>query len=103
MRPQLTPLQRLVLPFATSVFCVIYLKGGETMPQEKCRKYQLTINNPIEHGLTHGIIKEILETLKIDYWCMCDEIGLEGNTPHTHIFLYSKNAILFSSIKQRKR
>jgi len=71
------------------------------MPQEKSRKYQLTINNPSEYGLTHEKIKENLETLKIEYWCMCDEIGVEAKTPHTHIFLYSKNAILFSSIKKR--
>lgn len=71
------------------------------MPSEKSsRKYQLTINNPIEHGFTHEKIKENLQTLKIVYWCMCDEIG-EQKTPHTHIFLYSKNAILFSSIQKR--
>lgn len=71
------------------------------MPSEKSsRKYQLTINNPIEHGFTHEKIKENLQTLKIVYWCMCDELG-EQKTPHTHIFLYSKNAILFSSIQKR--
>ena len=71
------------------------------MPSEKSsRKYQLTINNPIEHGFTHEKIKENLQTLKIVYWCMCDEIG-DQKTPHTHIFLYAKNAILFSSIQKR--
>lgn len=71
------------------------------MPSEKSsRKYQLTINNPIEHGFTHEKIKENIQSLKIVYWCMCDEIG-ENKTPHTHIFLYSKNAKLFSSIQKR--
>ena len=72
------------------------------MPIEKSsRKYQLTINNPIEHGFTHEQIKKNLETIKTVYWCMCDEIGLEEQTPHTHIFLCSKNAIMFSTIQKR--
>ena len=71
------------------------------MPKEKSnRKYQLTINNPIEHGFTHEQIKNNLSTIKTEYWCMCDEIGAE-KTPHTHIFLYSKNAIMFSTIQKR--
>lgn len=72
------------------------------MPTEKSsRKYQLTINNPLEHGFTHEQIKKNLDTIKTLYWCMCDEIGLEEQTPHTHIFLCSKNAIMFSSIQKR--
>lgn len=71
------------------------------MAREKSsRKYQLTINNPKEHGFTHEQIKENLETLKTVYWCMCDEIGDEG-TYHTHIFFYSKNAVMFSTIQKR--
>ncbi|HQA59155.1 MAG TPA: replication protein [Acetivibrio sp.] len=65
------------------------------------RKYQLTINNPIEHGFTHEKIKELLGLFPgIVYWCMCDEIGQEG-TPHTHIYLVSKNAIMFQTIHKR--
>lgn len=72
------------------------------MPIEKSsRKYQLTINNPLEHGFTHEQIKKNLDTIKTAYWCMCDEIGLNEKTPHTHIFLYSKNAIMFSTIQKR--
>jgi len=72
------------------------------MPIEKSsRKYQLTINNPLEHGFTHEQIKKNLDTIKTVYWCMCDEIGLEEQTPHTHIFLCSKNAIMFSTIQKR--
>lgn len=71
------------------------------MAREKSsRKYQLTINNPIEHGFTHEQIKNNLDTIKTEYWCMCDEVGAE-KTPHTHIFLYSKNAIMFSTIQKR--
>ena len=68
-----------------------------------CRKWQITINNPMKHGLPHEQIKDNLSTLKsIEYWCMCDEIG-EGGTPHTHIYLYAKNAIMFSTLQTRFR
>jgi len=65
------------------------------------RKYQLTINNPKEHGFTHDKIKELLGLFPgIVYWCMCDEIGQEG-TPHTHVYLVSKNAVMFQTIHTR--
>lgn len=63
-------------------------------------KWQITINNPIKNGnLTHDKIKRIVTNLKsIVYFCMVDEIG-ENETPHTHIFIYCKNAIRFSTLK----
>lgn len=65
------------------------------------RKYQLTINNPLEHGYDHSHIKELLATLTgLVYWCLCDEVG-EAGTVHTHVYLCAKNAILFSTIQQR--
>lgn len=64
------------------------------------RKYQITINNPIEHGFSHEQIIEKINTLTISYWCMCDEIGAE-QTPHTHVFIYAKNPIMFSTIQKR--
>lgn len=67
----------------------------------KARKYQLTFNNPVQHGFTHAVIKTTLASFPgIQYWCMCDEIGEQG-TPHTHLYLYSPNAILFSTLQQR--
>lgn len=69
--------------------------------QNRVRKYQLTINNPAEHGFTHERIKETLTDWKaISYWCLCDEIGEQG-TYHTHIYLYSKNAIEFGAVQTR--
>ena len=75
----------------------------------RSRSYQLVINNPVDKGFTHDVIKEKLGSLSsLQYWCMSDEIGLdsvdeEGNTkhgtPHTHIFLLGKNQIRFSTIK----
>lgn len=65
------------------------------------RKYQLTINNPMEHGHTHDVLRSTISTFSACiYWCMCDEIGEQG-TPHTHLFLYFRNAVEFSTIQQR--
>lgn len=67
---------------------------------EKSKKYQLTINNPIDHGYTHDQIKTILSQLGENlYYCMADEIGLETQTPHTHIYLHFDNARSFKRIK----
>ncbi|MCI9114275.1 MAG: replication protein, partial [Oscillibacter sp.] len=47
------------------------------------RKWQLTFNNPEEHGWTHDKIREVLRSFKtMAYWCMADEIGAEEKTPH---------------------
>lgn len=70
-----------------------YVKGVFTKNSTKSRKFQLTFNNPQEHGYSHEAIKNILSSFKnITYWCMCDE---KGQTYHTHLYLYSPNAILF--------
>jgi hypothetical protein len=65
------------------------------------RKWQITINNPLDKGYTHDSIKESVGTMRnVIYWCMCDEIGDEG-TFHTHIYIQGKNGIRFSTIKAR--
>lgn len=65
------------------------------------RKFQLTINNPLEHGMSHEAIKEQLATLSsVTYYCLCDEIGEQG-TPHTHIYIASKNPVMFTTLKKR--
>lgn len=59
------------------------------MPQS--RKWQLTFNNPAEHGFTHDAIVEAIENLAaVVYWCLCDEIGSEG-TYHTHLYICFQN------------
>lgn len=61
----------------------------------------MTINNPVQHGFTHEVIKNSLATFRgLVYWCMCDEIG-ESGTYHTHVYFYSQNAILFTTVQQR--
>lgn len=64
------------------------------------RKWQITINNPIEKGFDHERIKIELDTIKpAIYWCLADEIGKEG-TPHTCIFLACSSAVRFSRLKR---
>ena len=65
------------------------------------RKYQITINNPVDKGFKHETIKDILSGLTgCLYWCMCDEIGQQG-TPHTHVYAAFKNAVMFQTVQQR--
>ena len=63
------------------------------------RKWQLTINNPIDKGFTHDVIKDKLSHFKsLVYWCISDEIGLNGQTPHTHVFLCASSGVRFSTV-----
>lgn len=67
---------------------------------KQSRKWQITINNPADKGITHESLKQAISTLKsIVYYCLADEIGLGKETPHTHLFLAAKNGIRFSTIK----
>ncbi len=70
------------------------------MRNTRSRKYQMTINNPAEHGWNHEAIrKEIKDKWdNVIYYCMCDEIGNEEKTMHTHVFIQFKNPVYFSSI-----
>jgi hypothetical protein len=70
------------------------------MPKDpQGRKWLLTINNPLEKGLDHKAIQEILhQFLSLLYWCMADE---QGETYHTHIFFALEHPTRFSTIKRR--
>mgnify|MGYP001384038887 CR=1 FL=1 len=73
------------------------------MSEEKkqSRKWQLTFNNPVDHGWTHDKIVEALEDItSVVYWCMCDEIGHEG-TYHTHLFIAFQNPKLFTVLANK--
>lgn len=66
------------------------------------RKYQITINNPQEKGLSHEIIEKKLQEFKaLRYYCLSDEVGNESHTYHTHIFVSFNNPKLFSTIKNK--
>lgn len=64
------------------------------------RKYQVTQNFKSQHDLNHDKIKEKIQELKVIYWCMADEIGLETKTPHIHIFIMLKSPTRFSRLKK---
>lgn len=64
------------------------------------RKWILTINNPQDCGLDHDGMTALLRLFCPDYFCMADEIAKTG-TFHTHIFLYSRSPIRFSTLKNR--
>jgi len=69
------------------------------MPQS--RKWQLTINNPKEKGLTHEVLKEsLLKFTGMVYWCMCDEIGSEL-TYHTHIYFALRTPTVHTVVENR--
>ncbi len=75
---------------------------SKTKSTSRCRKWQLTINNPMEHEMEHKAIKEILNTFpSLVYWCMGDEIGNDTNTYHTHIYMYAKHPIRFTTLKNK--
>lgn len=60
---------------------------------KQSRKWCITINNPLEHGWSHDAIQQIMSTVRGNslYWCMCDEVGDECETLHTHIFIFRKS------------
>lgn len=67
----------------------------------RSRKWQITINNPVEKGYNHEKIIEIMKQYTgCVYWCMSDETGAEG-TFHTHIYLVCANAVKFTVMKNR--
>jgi len=68
---------------------------------KQARKWQITINNPLQRDLSHSNIKILLEELKsLEYWCMSDEIG-RNSTHHTHIYIVCSSAIRFSTLKKK--
>lgn len=72
------------------------------MPRDtSSRKFLLTINNPIKHGYTHEKIKEMVNTFSSwTYFCMGDEVGIEGTT-HTHVFIYFNTTVMLNTVKKR--
>lgn len=67
----------------------------------RSRKWMITINNPLDKGFTHDKIKEVLTSIRsLDYLAMCDEIGNEKHTLHTHIIIHRGGALRFSTLQK---
>lgn len=65
---------------------------SDALTRVQGRKWQVTINNPAEHDLSHDQIKTALSTCKgLLYYCLCDERGDECETLHTHVFFVLRN------------
>lgn len=64
------------------------------------RKWLLTLNNPLDFGFTREEIIERCKMFMPEYFCMADEIATTG-TFHTHVFIYSKAPMRFSTLKKR--
>ncbi len=65
------------------------------------RKWLLTINNPIDKGITdETIVLTIESNLKSAlYACWSQEVGGEEGTHHLHLYLHFKSPVRFSTIK----
>ena len=70
------------------------------MGNPQSRKWNIVINNPQKYGLTREIIIDRLNSLFPTYYCISDEISKSG-TPHTHIFIYRKSPIRFTSLRNK--
>lgn len=76
------------------------IKNDTQQKDTQHRAWLITINNPEDKGYTHENIKQKLDTLRtIDYMCMCNEIGGETQTYHTHIYIHCTSGMRFSTIK----
>ena len=72
------------------------------MGELQSRKWQLTINNPVDKGFTHDEICKIVTSYKsLIYMCMSDEIGAETQTYHTHVYLAFSSAVRFSTLQKK--
>ena len=50
---------------------------------QQSRKWALVINNPLEAGLDHSALVNILQKFSPAYWCMADEVAATGTYyPH---------------------
>jgi len=68
---------------------------------QQARKWQITLNNPLDKGFTRDRIKAELHRLKsLIYWCIADEVGAEEETPHVHIFIVCSSSVRFSTLQK---
>lgn len=71
---------------------------GSLKKNSEHRRYIITINNPVEKGLTHPAIVEKLINRNNTFFCLVDEIGKKCKTLHTHLYIYSKTPIRVSTV-----
>ncbi len=64
------------------------------------RKWLLTMNNPLDAGLSHDVIIDLAQRFNPNYFCMADEIGASG-TYHTHLYMSALSPMRFGTVKRR--
>ena len=71
------------------------------MVTQRSRKYMLTFQSShIEAGWSHEKIRQTLESLKLTYYAMVDEIGNDTGQKHTHLILYRPSAIRIRTLEK---
>ena len=70
-------------------------KGKCKRPPEH-RAYFITDNS----GLTHQQIKARLSKLRVNYFCMCDEIAPTTGKRHTHIYFHATSTVRFPQVRK---
>lgn len=77
------------------------VKTTETEPSSSIQRYsyQLTINNPVDHGFSHDKIKKTLvkDFTTLRYFCMADEMG---TCYHTHIYAVFTSRVRLKKVKK---
>ena len=73
-------------PVAPEQTTVTDEKIKEYIYDRQSKAFFLTINNPLEKGLSHDEIIDIVHKKfkNAIYWCMCDE---QGSKYHTHVYI----------------
>ncbi len=81
--------------------------NSEMQKQERKEPYDkqsltffLTFNSPEKYGCSHEFIIDTIHKFKhVKYWCMCDEIGENGNY-HTHLYILLGKKKRWSSVQR---
>lgn len=74
---------------------------SEKVKDSQANKYQLTINNPDEHGYTDEKIYKLCwdNFTTLEYMCFSRERATTS-TEHYHVFVYFRSKVRFSTIKR---
>lgn len=78
--------------------------AAEKKPKKntQSRNYCMCFHNIEKTGFDHNRIKGILLDIpSLSYFCIADEIGLETQRLHTHVYIHCKNPILFSTLRNK--
>lgn len=65
------------------------------------RKWMITQNNPAKHEVSMDyIVEKLTSSKRFVYLCASEEIGLQEETPHFHVFVCFNNVVKMSTLKR---